>query len=75
MIKERRCILGNVTAKKLGVLHFGPRVSPVGDNYNEIKSDFADSLKAQYPKVIMGIGKLKDFQLKLCEKQNVPPVA
>ena len=38
-------------------------------------SDFADQLKAQYPKVFTGVGKLKDFELKLHIDPNVLPVA
>lgn len=40
--KYGRCILGNVTAKELGVLHIGPKASFVGGNCNEVKSDFAE---------------------------------
>ena len=33
IVKHRRCILGNVTARELGVLHVGPNVAPrVGYN-------------------------------------------
>ena len=70
-----RCILGNATAKELGVLHIGPKASPISGSCNEVKSDFADQLKAQYPKVFTGVGKLKDFELKLRVDPNVPPVA
>ena len=31
----------------------------------KVKSDFANQLKVQYPKVFTGVGKLKDFELKL----------
>ena len=41
----------------------------------KFKSDFANQLKAQYPKVFTGVGKLKDFELKLHVDPNVPPVA
>ena len=41
----------------------------------KFKSDFANQLKAQYPKVFTGVGKLKDFELKLHIDSNVPPVA
>ena len=75
VVKYGRCILGNATAKELGVLHIGPKASPIGGSCNEVKSDFADQLKAQYPKVFMGVGKLKDFELKLHVDPNVPLVA
>ena len=75
VVKCGRCILGNATAKELGVLHIGPKASPIGGSCNEVKSDFTDQLKAQYPKVFTGVGKLKDFELKLHVDPNVPPVA
>jgi len=75
VVKCVRCILGNTTAKELGVLHIGPKASPIGGSCNEVKSDFANQLKAQYPKVFTGVGKLKDFELKLHVDPNVSPVA
>ena len=69
------CIPGNTTAKELGVLHIGPKASPIGGSCNEVKSDFANQLKAQYSKVFTGVGKLKNFELKLHVDPNVPPVA
>ena len=39
------------------------------------KSDFANHLKIQYPKVCARVGKLNDFELKLNVDPNVPPVA
>jgi len=65
VVKCGRCILGNATATELGVLHIGPKASLIGGSCNEVKSDFADQLKAQYPQVFTGGGKLKDFGLKL----------
>lgn len=64
-MKRGRCILGNDTSKELGVLYISPKASPIGGSCNEVKSDFADQLKAQCPKVFAGVGKLKDFELKL----------
>ena len=55
-----QCILGNTTAKELGVLHIGPKASPIGGSCNEVKIGFANQLKAQHPKVLTGVGKLKD---------------
>ena len=67
--------VGNATAKELGVLHISPKASPICGSCNEVKSDFANQLKAQYPKVFTGVGKLKEFELKLHVDPNVPPVA
>ena len=47
-----RYILGNVTAKDLDVLHIGSKASPIGGSCNEVKRDFANQLKAQYPKCV-----------------------
>ena len=44
----------------VGVPHTGPKASPIGDSCDEVKSDLANQLKAQYPKVFTGVGKLKD---------------
>jgi len=74
VVKCGHCILGNATAKELGVLHIGPKASPIGGSCNEVKSNFADQLKTQYPKVFTGVGKLKDFELKLHVDPNVQPV-
>ena len=75
LVRQGRCILGNVTARELGVLHIEPPVAPRGTSCNEVQGDIADQLKAKYPKVFEGIGKLRDFQLKLHANPNVPPVA
>ena len=75
LVRQGRCILGNVTARELGVLHIGPPVAPRGTSCNEVQGDIAGQLKAKYPKVFEGIGKLSDFQLKLHVNPNVPPVA
>ena len=56
-------------------VHIGPPAAPGGTSCNEVQGDIADQLKAKYPKVFEGIGKLKDFQLKLHVNPNVPPVA
>ena len=36
VVKGERCILGNTTAKELGVLHIGPKASPIGGSCNEV---------------------------------------
>ena len=36
IVKHRRCILGNVTARELGVLRVGPNVAP-GVGYNTVR--------------------------------------
>ena len=73
LVRQGRCILGNVTARELGVLHIGPSVAPreVSASCNEVQGDIFAQLKAKYPKVFERIGKLRDFQLKLHVNPNV----
>ena len=75
LVKHGRCILGNVTAKELGILHIWPKENLVDNSCNEVQSDIADQLKVKYPNVLVGIGKLKDYKLRLHVDSNVPPVA
>ena len=75
LFRQGGCILGNVTVRELGVLHIGPPVAPRDTSCNEVQGDIVDQLKAKYPKVFEGIGKLRDFQLKLHVNPNVPLVA
>ena len=66
----------DATVKEVGVLHIGPKASPIGGSCNEVMSDFANQLKAQYPKVFTGVGKrLIDRELKLHVGFNVSRVA
>ena len=68
-----RCLLGNVSAKALGILHIGPMTSLETD-CNSVY-DIEAKLKIEYPRVFSGIGKLNDYQLKLHIDENVKPVA
>nr|XP_058967969.1 uncharacterized protein K02A2.6-like [Pocillopora verrucosa] len=68
-----KTLLGKYTAEKLNVLRVGPPSTPLactitseGDAGYVLK-DFAD--------IFQGVGKLKDFQLKLHINKNVKPVA
>ena len=67
-------ILGNVTARELGIFHVEPNVAP-GVGCNIVQDDLASELKMKYPKAFQGTGKLKDFELHLHVDPNVPPVA
>ena len=59
-------LLGRSTAMKLGILKIGPSVMNVSD-----KPQIMDN----YKEVFQGVGKLKDYQLKLHIDPNVTPVA
>ena len=69
LVKSGRCILGNVTLRKLGVLHIGPNVAP-GAGCNTVPDDLAGALNMKYPKVFQGIGKLRDLKLQLHVNPN-----
>ena len=60
-----RSILGCSTARDLNVLKLGPEVNVL------TKSE----VKQKYPECFEGIGKVKDFQLKIRIDPNVKPVA
>ena len=64
-----RLLLGKNTAEKLGVLRVGPDVCSLTTEGSD-----AD-IREKYREVFTGVGKLKDFQLKLHIKDDVTPVA
>ena len=64
-----RSLLGKNTAEKLGVLRVGPDVCSL-----TVEGSDAD-IREKYREVFTGVGKLKDFQLKLHIKDDVTPVA
>ena len=74
VVETGRCLLGYSTATDLGIL----RVDPTGilgtGDCNTVDDTFVGELKAKYPSVFQGIGKLKDYQLKLHVDPSVTPV-
>ena len=74
IVESGRCLLGYSTATDLGIL----RVDPMGTlgtaDCNTVDDTFVGELKAKYPSVFQGIGKLKDYQLKLHVDPSVTPV-
>ena len=64
-----RSLLGKNTAEKLGVLRVGPDVCSL-----TVEGSDAD-IREKYREVFTGVGKLKNFQLKLHVKDDVTPVA
>ena len=64
--EKGKSLLSRNTAIELGVLRLGP-VEP--DTINQV-----ENLKEKYPKCFGGLGKLKDFQLKLPIDKDVKPV-
>ena len=77
VVKKGRCLLGYSTAKDLGVLRIGPGA---GANFSaadcsHVGDTFAEKIKVKHPKVFQGIGKLKDYKLKLHIDETAIPVA
>ena len=66
-------LLGKVTAIQLGVLHIGESGNPEPGIVQQI-TDTRDKLMAKYPECFEGLGKLKDFQLKIAIDDTVKPV-
>ena len=64
--EKGKSLLSRNTAIELGVLRLGP-VEP--DTISQV-----ENLKEKYPKCFEGLGKLKDFQLKLPIDKDVKPV-
>ena len=73
--KSGRCLLGHETSKALGLLRIGLGVSSGSVQCNVVGEDLASVLQAKYPKVFVGVGKLKDYKLKLNVDSEVTPIA
>ena len=70
-----RCLLGHTTSRDLGLLRIGLSASSEPAECNVIGKDLASALQTKYPKVFSGIGKLKEYRLKLHVDPEVTPVA
>ena len=75
VVKTGRCLLGYSTATDLGILRVGLAETLGTGACNTVDSTFVGQLKAKYPNVFLGIGKLKGYQLKLHIDPSVTPVA
>ena len=75
MVKTSRCLLGYSTATDLGILHVGLAETLGTGACNSVDGTSVEQLKAKYPNVFHGIGKLKGYQLKLHIDPSVTPVA
>ena len=69
-----QALLGCVTASALGVLRLGPNVHAVNKGANA-KDLGEHEIFAKYPGCCDGIGKLKDYQLKIPIDSDVQPIA
>jgi len=63
-VESGRCLLGYSTATDLGILRVDPTGTLRTTDYNTVDDTSVGELKAKYPSVFQGIGKLKDYQLK-----------
>lgn len=73
--KSERCLLGHETSKALDLLWIGLGVSSEFVQCNVVGENLAPALQAKYPTVFVGIGKLKDYKLKLHVDSEVTPIA
>jgi len=74
IVESGRCLLGYSTATDLGIVRVDPTGTLGTADCNAVDDTFVGELKAKYSSVFKGIGKLKDYQLKLHDDPNVTPV-
>lgn len=65
VVNTGRCLLGYAIATSLGIPRVGPAETFNTGNCNTVDDTFVGELKAKCSSVSQGIGKLKDFKLKL----------
>ena len=75
VVKTGHCFLGYSTATDFGILRVGLAETLGTGACNTVDRTFVRQLKATYPNVFLGIGKLKGCQLKLHIDPSVTLVA
>ena len=73
VIEKGRCLLGHATSNTLGLLRIELGADVEGA-CNVVGEDLATILQAEHPKVFDGVGKLKDYKLKLQVDPEVTPI-
>ena len=73
--KSRRCLLSHETVKALGLLRIGSGASREFAECNDVGENLAVALQVKYPTMFVGVGKLKDYKLKLHIDSEVAPIA
>ena len=68
--EDGEALLGRETAMKLGVLKIG--ITETINNVNDTMS--SESIKEKYPECFKGVGKLRNYQLKIPLDESVNPV-
>ena len=66
---------GPQTSKALGLLRISSGTSSEFVECNVVGENLVPVLQAKYPTVFVGVGKLKDYKLKLHVDSDVIPVA
>ena len=74
VVKTGRCLLDYSTATDLGIVPVRQAETVNTGNCNTVDDSFVGQLKANYPSVFKGIGKLKNYKLKLHIDPSVTPV-
>ena len=74
VVESGLCLLGYLTATNLGILRGDPTGTLGTGNCNTVDDTLVGELKANYLGVFQGIGKFKDYQLKLHVDPSVTPV-
>ena len=59
---------------RTGFLHVGPVPNPLAESCNKVGCPFVESLKTKFQGVFSGVGRLKNYQLKLHIDPQVTPV-
>ncbi len=67
-------LIGRKSATELGLLHIG-RINSVSPDISSVTYQSTDTILRSFEDRFTGIGKLKDFQLKLHVDPSVKPVA
>ena len=72
MIRDRgKSLLGKKTAEQLTILRVGPEET----TYTVAEERRDSDIREEFADIFTGVGKLKDYKLKLHVDENVTPVA
>ena len=74
VVECRHCLLRYATATDLGILRVDPKGTLGTGDCSTADDTLVEELKAKYPSMSQGIGKLKDCRLKLHVDPSVTPV-
>ena len=73
--KEAETLLSGPACEALGIISFyGENAVPSPNAHRITRDKSVQHILAKYPTVFKGIGKLKNYQVKLLIHENIPPV-